>query len=58
MTDPTPSTDGGVPCASCDAAGLDVEATTASVNPDWSGYALCAECAAEYDARSPQEATP
>jgi hypothetical protein len=29
----------------------EVPATTRSVNPDWSGYDLCDECAAEYDAR-------
>lgn len=36
-------------CESCN----EQEATTKSTNPDWSGYALCDECAAEYDARPP-----
>lgn len=43
----------GTPCASCDAAGLDTEAVTSSSNPDWSGYDLCAECAAELDTIPP-----
>lgn len=30
-------------------------ATTHSTNPDWRGYELCAECAAEYDKRPPVE---
>ena len=30
------------------------EATTQSVNPDFSGMELCAECAAEYDSRITQ----
>ena len=38
-------------CESCDAAGIKREATTHSTNPDWSGYDLCTECAAEYDRR-------
>lgn len=36
-------------CESCN----EHYATTRSTNPDWSGYNLCAECAAEYDARPP-----
>jgi len=51
MTDHPAGPNRGIPCASCDAAGLDTEATTTSALPDWSGYDLCAECAAEYDAR-------
>ena len=39
-------------CESCAVAGREVAAaTTHSVNPDFSGYNLCAECAAEYDGR-------
>ena len=38
-------------CQSCDVAGIKREATTHSTNPDWSGYDLCEECAAEYDKR-------
>jgi len=45
----------GIPCASCAAAGLDTDATTTSAHPDWAGYDLCLECAAEYDARPPVE---
>lgn len=35
-------------CESCEAQ----SATTRSANPDWGGYALCADCAAEYDNRA------
>lgn len=35
-------------CESCH----EKPATTHSTNPDWSGYDLCAECAAEYDKRA------
>ena len=38
-------------CESCAVAGIKREATTHSKNPDWSGYDLCNECAAEYDKR-------
>ena len=38
-------------CESCLEGGLHTAATTQSTHPDWSGYALCADCAAEYDAR-------
>ena len=54
----TPNRDDAVNCASCAVAGIAAPATTSSSNPEWSGYALCADCAAEYDARSPQEAPP
>ena len=37
----------------CEVPGCDNEATTKSVNPDWSGYEMCQECAAEYDSRKP-----
>ena len=39
-------------CESC-ASGLSLEvpATTHSVNPDYSEYALCDDCATEYDNR-------
>lgn len=40
-------------CESCLVAGEHVPATTRSANPDWSGYALCEECAAEYNQRAP-----
>ena len=40
-------------CESCAVAGVDRPATTHSTNPDWSGYDLCDECAAEYDQRPP-----
>lgn len=42
-------------CESCLAHGTRIRATTRSVNPEWSGYALCAICAAEYDSRPPTE---
>lgn len=42
-------------CESHLEAGERVPATTRSTNPDWSGYQLCAECAAEYDSRPPVE---
>ena len=35
-------------------AGMHVPATTHSTNPDWCGYELCEECAAEYDGRQAQ----
>jgi len=38
---------------SCAVAGLLRPATTYSVNPDYSGYNLCYECAAGYDSRTP-----
>lgn len=38
-------------CESCLVAGEHVPATTRSVNPDYAGYVLCQECAAEYDSR-------
>lgn len=38
-------------CESCQVGGSKVEATTHSVNPEFSGYDLCEECAAEYDSR-------
>ena len=34
-------------------AGEHIPATTHSTNPDWAGYMLCEECAAEYNARGP-----
>ena len=34
-------------CESCN----EEEGTTRSANPGFSGYVLCAECAAEYDSR-------
>jgi len=40
-------------CESCLVGGIEREATTHSKNPDWSGYELCEECAAEYDSREP-----
>lgn len=43
-----------IECESCAEAGQHgVPATTHSSNPDWSGYDLCAECAAHYDAEGP-----
>lgn len=39
-------------CESCLVAGIHTPATTHSRNPDYSGYDLCAECAAEYDSRT------
>lgn len=38
-------------CESCLVAGEHTPATTYSINPEFSGYDLCAECAAEYDGR-------
>ena len=38
-------------CESCLVAGEHTPATTRSINPDFSGYDLCAQCAAEYDSR-------
>ncbi len=40
-----------VECESCLENSEHKPATTKSVNPEFSGYALCAECAAEYDSR-------
>ena len=40
-----------VNCESCSVSGIEVAATTHSVNPDFCGYELCDECAAEYDSR-------
>ena len=42
-------------CESCLVAGEHTPATTHSKNPDWSGYDLCEECAAEYDRRPNRE---
>jgi hypothetical protein len=41
-------------CASCLENSIHTLATTHSINPDFAGYELCNECAAEYDARRPQ----
>ena len=39
-------------CESCAASGqYGIPATTRSANPDYAGYNLCAECAAEYNSR-------
>ena len=38
-------------CDSCAVAGIETPATTRSMNPDWSGYHLCRDCAKEYDGR-------
>jgi hypothetical protein len=38
-------------CESCAVVGIRRPAVTHSVNPDYSGYNLCYECAAEYDSR-------
>ena len=38
-------------CESCLVAGEHTPATTRSINPEFAGYDLCAECAAEYDKR-------
>lgn len=38
-------------CESCLVAGEHTPATTRSINPEFSGYALCAQCANEYDSR-------
>lgn len=38
-----------VECESCLMAGEHTRATCISSSPKWSGYALCAECAAELD---------
>ena len=43
--------DGRILCDSCLESGQETEATTKSVNPDFSGYDLCDDCAAEYDSR-------
>ena len=40
-----------VNCESCSVSGIEVAATTHSVNPDFCGYELCDECATEYDSR-------
>jgi len=40
-------------CESCIIAGIQTPATTHSINPDWSGYDLCADCAAHYDNEEP-----
>ena len=42
----------GAECESCLVAGKHVPATTRSVNPEFCGYALCSECAEEYDGRN------
>ncbi len=39
-------------CPSCAVAGIHTPATTRSNNPDFAGYELCEECAAEYDSRA------
>ena len=38
-------------CESCAATGRERPATTRTINPDYSRYELCAECAEEYDER-------
>ena len=38
-------------CESCLMTGDRVIATTHSTRPEWSGYNLCEECAAEYNNR-------
>lgn len=43
-------------CESCAETGIQTVATTKSINPDFAGYALCEDCAAEYDSRIPQSA--
>jgi len=40
-------------CESCAEDGFDNLATTRSTNPDWAGYDLCDDCAADYDERRP-----
>lgn len=47
-------------CESCLASDprVEREATTRSTNPDWAGYPLCDECAAEYNSRPPLESRP
>jgi hypothetical protein len=35
--------------------GIETPATTHSRNPDYYGYELCEECAAEYDSRAPTQ---
>ena len=42
-----------IECESCLQAGEHAPATTHSMNPDWIGYELCAECAEHYDAHPP-----
>ena len=42
-----------VDCESCAVNGERVPAVGHSINPDWSGYNLCASCIAEYDSRPP-----
>jgi hypothetical protein len=37
-------------CDSCRDTDDHTSATARSINPDWSGYDLCGECAAKYDA--------
>jgi hypothetical protein len=39
-------------CESCLEGGQHTPATTRSTNPDYAGYALCHECADEYDRRT------
>lgn len=46
----------GATCESCAVDGRTVPATTRSINPEYSGYVLCEECAAEYDSRIPAQA--
>ncbi len=43
-------------CESCLMAGKRVPATTRSINPDYSKYDFCEECAAKFDARESGEA--
>ena len=38
-------------CESCAETDIVTPATTRSTNQDWNGYALCQECADEYDSR-------
>ena len=45
----------GAECESCLASGDHRPATTHSRNPNFAGYALCAECAAEYDSRKDKD---
>jgi hypothetical protein len=49
----------GALCESCEEGAIMRLATTKSRNPEFGGYALCAECAAEYDSRmEPEPAKP
>ena len=37
----------------CETPGCEAEAVGHPVQPDWCGYAMCAECITEYESRPP-----